>query len=242
MLTIGVAPASPYKYRHAPQVIFRYRSIRKTLIGCYNRGARYLSLSSSGEPTLSPKSQTVALEIVHQLAEEGTKYEQVNMYTNGIRIGSDEYFCERYLKLWRDLGLTHFYITVHGAGEVKNAEVYRVPVYPPFEQVFSRVKQRGYVVRANIVLSQTIGGLKGFIDIVERLNSLGVSTITAWPMRDDNDEIDRINIIPENEMGAIVTWVKNSGYDIRIYSGCNDYHDKITLFQNGQLTNKWCNH
>ncbi|MDP3027449.1 MAG: hypothetical protein Q8N63_07085, partial [Nanoarchaeota archaeon] len=45
--------------------------IHKTLRSCYEKGARYLSISSSGEPTLSPLSVTKALKLVNECKKEG---------------------------------------------------------------------------------------------------------------------------------------------------------------------------
>jgi hypothetical protein len=45
--------------------------IERTMRQCYNQGARSLSISSSGEPTLSPLAVSSALFIVADLANDG---------------------------------------------------------------------------------------------------------------------------------------------------------------------------
>jgi len=75
--------------------------IYRTVKECYNKGARYLSISSSGEPTLSPLAVTRTLELVNGCREEGIGFSPINLYSNGIRIGEDKSFCDKYLFLWK---------------------------------------------------------------------------------------------------------------------------------------------
>ena len=47
------------------------------------------------------------------------EYSPINLYSNGIRIGGDKDFGDTYLSLWRSLGLTTIYVTVHDIDEKK---------------------------------------------------------------------------------------------------------------------------
>ena len=88
--------------------------VKRTMRQCYDQGARSLSLSSSGEPTLSPESVTSALVCAASIRiRENRTYRPINLYSNGILIGADDpAFCKKYLKDWYTLGLTTVYITV----------------------------------------------------------------------------------------------------------------------------------
>lgn len=83
------------------------RLILKTLSECYIKGARSLSISGTGEPTLSPKTVTKTLQIADEIKNKGYCYEKINLYTNGIRIGKDKEFSKNYLKLWKGQGLNY---------------------------------------------------------------------------------------------------------------------------------------
>ncbi|MEK6809761.1 MAG: radical SAM protein, partial [Nanoarchaeota archaeon] len=61
--------------------------VYKTIKTCYEQGARHLSISSSGEPTLSPLSVTKALELIYRCRKEDIEFSPLNLYSNGIRIG-----------------------------------------------------------------------------------------------------------------------------------------------------------
>ena len=93
--------------------------IYTTIKTCYEQGARYLSISSSGEPTLSPLSVTKTLRLIDGCRDEGIEYSPINLYSNGIRIGGDKDFGDTDLSLWRSLGLTTIYVTVHDIDEKK---------------------------------------------------------------------------------------------------------------------------
>jgi len=215
--------------------------IRKVLIECYERGARNLSISCSGEPTLSPVSVTSVLQLTYWMSKNGQVYKPINLYTNGIKIGENAAFCQRYLGVWKLLGLTHFYMTVHSCDEKTNAKVYGVKKYPPLKTVIGRMKEYGFKIRANVVLNREYFDHNIFIDTATKLLELGVDSISAWPIRDSHDEIDKGRALLSSDTEKIVAWASTQK-NVHIYSGMNDYTHKITLFHDGQLTNKWCNH
>lgn len=223
--------------------------IYKTLKEAHERGARYLSISSSGEPTLSPLSVTAALELVHRCKKEGLEYSPINLYSNGIKIGEDKEFCDIYLPLWRNLGLTTIYVTVHDIDEKKNAKIYGVKSYPSLKLVLSRIHESNLLMRANLVLNRrTIDTFEKFVSTASYLKNMGVDYISAWPIRGMDDKINQ-NLSPlEKELNKMEAWIKNNQshkYGIRLLREKNQglYRDgrKITLFPDGTLSSAWCN-
>ena len=223
--------------------------IRRTIEECYNRGARYLSISSGGEPTLSPRAMTKVFELVHGYEKEGVRFFPINMYSNGIRIGKDRPFCEKYLPLWKDHGLTAVYITVHSTDEMENARIYGVKHYPPLKWVLSRIHAAGLLMRANLVLNrETVSTFEKFVSTINRLTELGVDSISAWPIRDQEDKVSLELSPPESELDKMEDWVERhsgSGHRIRLLreNSRMAYHtgQKLTLFPDGTLSNTWCN-
>lgn len=226
--------------------------IYKTIKNCYNAGARYLSLTSCGEPMLSPLSVTKTLNLVKKCEnEEGMKFSPINIYSNGIRIGEDKKFCDKYLHLWHDCGLTTFYITVHNIDMKKNAEIYKVNSYPPLEEILSRIHNSGMKVRGNIVLSKkTVSNFEEFVSTVNHLEKIGIDSISSWPIRgQEDDKVDYINGPSEEELDKMENWInKNKNIKIEVKVLREKDHakyekkEKLTLFPNGILSNTWCNH
>jgi MoaA/NifB/PqqE/SkfB family radical SAM enzyme len=236
------------KYAPEEDGIINSVLIGKTLRECYAQGARYLSISSSGEPTLSPISVTKTLEIVNGLITDKITYSPINLYSNGIRIGEDEIFCAEYLSKWKKLGLKWIYLTVHDTDELRNAQVYRVKKYPKLETIVGRIHQNDLLVRANIVLSKdNIATLERFIFMAEDLKRWGFDSMSAWPIRGDDDKIN-IRLAPSQvELEKIERWVVDQGerFGIRLLTEKNrdayEKGEKLTLFPDGTLSNSWCN-
>ncbi len=219
----------------------------KTIEYCYSQGAKSLSISSSGEPTLSPLAVTRTFEILEGYRKKGISFSPINLYSNGIRIGEDEEFCDTYLRLWQRHGLTFVYVTVHDTDEVKNAKTYGIETYPPLERVISKIHDAGLRMRANLVLSKSnINTCEKFVSLVKGLKCIGVDYISAWPIRDVDDRVDS-NLSPlEEELNKMGKWVENNSDDnIRLlgkeYRVIYDIKKKLTLFPDGTLSNTWCN-
>lgn len=221
--------------------------VSRTLRECYMRGARQLSISSGGEPTLSPVSVTKALRLADECRQEGMAYSPISIYSNGIRIGMDKKFCSEYLGLWKSLGLARIYVTVHDTDEKKNAEFYGIKEYPLLETVISRIHEAGLLMRANMVLSKNnIGTYEMFVSIVERLKAINADMISAWPVRGADDKLDLEACPPESEMNRIRQWAKDKKcYNIIILGDKErivyETGQKLTLFPGGKLSNTWCN-
>lgn len=237
------------KFASKQDGIVDYNLIWKTLTECYAKGARSLSLTSSGEPTLSPHAVSGVLELVNQCAGKGMKFSPVNLYSNGIRIGEDEEFCEHFLPYWKSLGLNRIYVTVHDVDEKRNAELYGIESYPLLGNIISKIHKNGLRMRANLVLRKgAIFTLEDFVRNVEDLMGLGVDSISAWPIRGMNDEVDLEKSPSKIELDKIEKWIQ--GYDkyvgkvkLDVDGNRKQYYSgsKLTLFPDGTLTNKWCN-
>lgn len=158
----------------------------KNLEAAIKLSARYggwsLSLTSSGEPTCAPEAVTRALEIYDKCAQQGAFFPNVNLFTNGIRLG-DEEFCDRYLDTWRKLGLTNVAVSIHDADEREQAAVYGVKRYPPLERILENVEGHGVGVRGTLLLRR--GGVDNFRKYEEAVKTLikkGYDNITSWPI------------------------------------------------------------
>ncbi|MFH1308003.1 MAG: radical SAM protein [archaeon] len=237
------------KYAPKEDGIIDEKLIEKTVRNCYSKGARYLSISSSGEPTLSPLAITKVMKLVHKLEKEGIKFSPINLYSNGIRIGEDRSFCKKYLPLWRKCGLKTIYITVHSVNEQKNAKIYGIKSYPSLQRVLSRIHSAGLSVRANLVLSkETIISSDDFISTIKHLIEIGVDYVSAWPIRSLDDKIDFKMSPSEAELNIMEQWIeKNNKFGNRVRllreknRGVYKRGEKLTLFPDGTLSNTWCN-
>ncbi len=213
----------------------------KTLFRAYEEGCRRLTLSSSGEPTLSPSAVTETLLLI---LKSGWNFDPISLYSNGIRIGEDERFA-RTLSLWESLGLTTIYITVHNFDPVKNAKVYGIENYPSLELICSRIHRAGLKMRANVVLGKgIIETADEFADTVNKLLAIGTDYISAWPIRNVDDDKPDLELMPKEELDKIEEWTKNADdHRIRVLTSRDAYEkkEKLTLFPNGVLSNTWCN-
>jgi MoaA/NifB/PqqE/SkfB family radical SAM enzyme len=220
--------------------------VKKTLEECFDRGASYLSLSSSGEPTLSPLSVTGVLNLVSECSNNGIVYDPVNLYTNGIVIGNDLDFCKKYLPLWKNLGLTTIYATVHDISREGNAKIYGIKEYPSLGDIFSRIHEAGLDIRTNLVLNKgAVDTLEKFTLAIDYLREIGVNSISTWPLRDKNDFID-YNLSPkEEELIKISDYVEKNNQNLKMIfeKYPTHYHSnkKLSLFPDGSLASSWCN-
>jgi wyosine [tRNA(Phe)-imidazoG37] synthetase (radical SAM superfamily) len=225
--------------------IIDYDLIKNTIIKCHQQGARSLSISCSGEPTLSPISISITLELIKNLADNGYKYDKIHLYSNGIRIGNDIEFVKEYLPAWKILGLDSIYLTVHSSNEKENAKIYGVKEYPSLLEIVKRIHSFNLKVRANLVLGigviETFEQFKSTVDDLIRYNVDGIS---SWQLRDVNDEMDIINSISKKEFDEICDWVVQTRnvtlYQEKEHSEMYSKNQKLTLFPDGKLSNKWC--
>lgn len=204
------------------------------LIDRYKSTARYFTISSGGEPTLFPNEITSILEIVNNLSNINMKYSQVNLYSNGIKFGEKETYCKKYLPLWKSLGLTHIYLTVHDLDSKKNAEIYGIENYPKLDDIIFRISNNDIKIRANIILSKNIvSTLENFKILVDGLYKKGISEISAWPIRGRDG---KVNI---NELPLDYELIKNYA-DTRGISFAK-LKNRQTLFSKDNISDTWCN-
>ncbi len=236
------------KYAPTEDDVINENLIHKTLKDCYEKGARYLSISSSGEPTLSPLSVSKAFKLVHECRKESIEYSPINLYSNGIRIGEDKDFCDTYLPLWKNYGLTTVYVTIHDTDKDKNAKIYGIKNYPRLEIILSRIHGADLLMRANLVLSKrTIDTFEKFVSTIKYLNKIGADFISAWPIRGMDDKLDLTLSPKEGELDKMENWVEENNFKgkIRLLMEKNrvlyESKKKLTLFPDGTLSNTWCN-
>src|SRR3989304_9232835 len=67
-------------------------------------GGWSVSITSSGEPTLSPNSITNVLKTMRDLRSEGVSFPFVNLFTNGITIADDD-FIHKWSLHYKDVGI-----------------------------------------------------------------------------------------------------------------------------------------
>jgi sulfatase maturation enzyme AslB (radical SAM superfamily) len=146
--------------------------------------ARYggwsLSLTGSGEPTCSPKAVTNALIEYQECANQGAYFPNVNLFTNGILIGDDN-FCDEWLPKWKELGLTAIAVSIHNIDEIDQAKTYGIKEYPSFEKIFNNIRRHGLQCRATILLRKgAIDDANTYYKAIETLRFYNVNNITSW--------------------------------------------------------------
>jgi len=143
-------------------------------------GGWSLSLTSAGEPTCDPESVTEALKVYQKCVKDGAYFPNVNMFTNGI-LFADETFCDKWIPIWKELGLTNIVISIHHYFEWEQAKIYGIREYPSFKTIRNNIKKHGLGVRATILLRK--GGIDTPFLFQHTLNTLfdyGYNNITAW--------------------------------------------------------------
>lgn len=218
--------------------------LKQVLRFCHARNCHYVTLTGCGEPTLSPISLTMALETIRQFALDGVKFDPVNLYTNGIRIGTDAQFCDKFLPQWQQLGLTSVYVSTYSDNPALNADAFRVNAYPPFGIIFTRLKEYGLKVRASVILKNGYTDTpEKFQTLSERFLRMGVDNVTAWPLKDEDDSISPLAPSP-SVLAVIDEYARTSNGRIRVLLGDSRAKEslarKIALFQNGKISDVWC--
>lgn len=163
----------------------------KNLEAAIKLSARYggwsLSLTSSGEPTCDPDALTKALEIYKKCAQEGAYFPNVNLFTNGILFGNED-FCNKYLDTWKELGLNNIAVSIHAVDEKEQAAVYGLKSYPNLEQIVENVEKHGLGVRGTLLLRKNgVDNSKKYEIAVKTLIEKGIDNITSWPVGNPNN-------------------------------------------------------
>jgi hypothetical protein len=158
----------------------------KNLEAAIKLSARYggwsLSLTSSGEPTCDPDALTNALKVYDKCANQGAYFPNVNLFTNGILFGNEE-FCDKYLPTWKSLGLNNIAVSIHDVDEEKQAQIYNIKEYPKLETIVKNVEKHRLGVRGTLLLRKDgIDNYKKYEDGVKTLIDKGINNITSWPV------------------------------------------------------------
>lgn len=237
----------------------------KNLESAIKLSARYggwsLSLTSSGEPTCDPNALTRALEIYDKCAKQGAYFPNVNLFTNGILFG-DEEFCEKYLDTWRKLGLNNVAISIHDVDESEQAKIYGIKDYPSLETIVKNIEGHGLGVRGTLLLRR--GGVdnsKKYEESVKTLIDKGINNITSWPI--GNPDGTRTEGTPSRlGLFGIRTWLRRNakmchghvwGGGVFDYEGSilrytdyvtkhnpqKDFVRQLVVFQDGTVAYSW---
>jgi hypothetical protein len=237
----------------------------KNFAAAIKLSARYggwsLSLTSSGEPTCDPDALTRALEIYDKCAQQGAYFPNVNLFTNGINLG-DEDFCDEYLDTWRELGLNNIAVSIHSQDEKEQAQVYGLDSYPNLEQIVENVEQHGLGVRGTLLLRKCgVDTPSKYVSAVNTLIEKGITNITSWPV--GNPDASRNEYTPSRlNLLRIKSWLqfnakKCHGHEwgggvfdfkgnILRYTDYVTKHDpkkdfvrQLVVFQDGTVTYSW---
>jgi len=159
----------------------------KNLEAAIKLSARYggwsLSLTSSGEPACDPEAVTKALKVYEKCAQEGAYLPNVNLFTNGI-LFADSTFCERWLPIWKKLGLTNIAVSIHSVDQEKQAKAYGLSKYPAFEDIFANIRKHGIGLRCTLLLRKGEVENSATYEHAVRIliDRYGVNNITSWPV------------------------------------------------------------
>jgi sulfatase maturation enzyme AslB (radical SAM superfamily) len=177
--------AGKYLRKQAGDNPLYYKNLASALKLCARYGGWSLSLTSSGEPTCDPEAVTKALEVYQKCANEGVYFPNVNLFTNGILFGKKD-FCEKWLPMWKELGLTNVAVSVHSVDKTEQAAAYGLKRYPDFESIFQNIRDHGVGVRATLLLRKgAVENAQTYEHAVDKLiDDYKVDNITSWPVGD----------------------------------------------------------
>ena len=241
------------------------RNLDPALRLCSKYGGWSVSLTGSGEPTLSPNSVTNTLKRIDKLKSEGVNFPFVNLFTNGIAIGFFKVFKTEWLPMWKDLGLTAVAVSIHSVDHYKQAEAYglKPEQYPKFEDIFDAIRSAGLTPRVTLLLRKgEIDNEKKYKEAVDILiNKYNIDMITSWPLA--NHDGSRADFTPSRlGMLKIRWWLKRNtirvlghawGGGVYDYKGrslrLTDYVSKhkpnanfirqLVVFQDGRVAYSW---
>ena len=205
----------------------------KNLEAAIKLSARYggwsLSLTSSGEPTCDPDALTRALETYQACAKQGAYFPNVNLFTNGIDFGDRE-FCQKYLSLWKQLGLTNVAVSIHSVNEEEQARIYGLGSYPKLETIAENIREQGVGVRATLLLRKNgVDNSVKYESAVDSLIDRGIDNITSWPV--GNPDGTRNEYTPSRfGLFKIRRWLHKNAILCHGHSwggGVYDYHGNI---------------
>jgi len=199
--------AGKYLRKEASESQIYYKNLEAAIKLSARYGGWSLSLTSSGEVTCDPDALTRALEIYQKCAQEGAYFPNVNLFTNGILFG-DENFCNEYLGRWKSLGLGNVAISIHEVDEVGQAAIYGIKKYPKFETLVKNIEKHGLGVRGTLLLRKGgVDNYKKYANAVDTLINKGIINITSWPV--GNPDATRNDFTPSRiDLLGIRLWLR----------------------------------
>jgi len=228
---------------------------------CARYGGWSLSLTGSGEPTCSPDSVTKALQVYSKCAKEGAYFPNVNLFTNGI-LFADPAFCNRWLPLWRSLGLTNVAVSIHSMIPYKQAAAYGLKKYPSLKDIFKNIRYHGVGLRCTLLLRKgEVDNANKYEFSVGALRDFGCDNITSWPI--GNADGTRNEFTPSRwGIWSIRRWLSKNAklchghvwgggvYDwngnilrltdyVTKHNPKLDYVRQLVVFQDGTVTYSW---
>jgi len=173
---------------------------------CARYGGWSLSLTGSGEPTCSPQELTNVLKIYQKCADQGAYFPNVNLFTNGILLSSEEFCCTN-LQIWRGLGLNNVAVSIHSVDEKEQARVYGIKDYPSLKTIKQNVEDHGLGVRCTLLLSKDgVNDAASYERSVQKLVDMGFNNITSWAIC--NPDGSRCDATPSRlGMASIRYWL-----------------------------------
>lgn len=208
----------------------------KNLEAAIKLSARYggwsLSLTSSGEASCDPESLTRALEIYNKCCQQGAYFPNVNLFTNGIDFGNEN-FCDQHLDSWRNLGLNNIAVSIHSVNESEQAKIYGIEKYPALESIVKNIEKHGLGVRGTLLLRKNgVDNAKKYEHGVQTLIEKGINNITSWPI--GNPDGTRNEYTP-SQIGLfkIKMWLNRNAKLCHGHAwggGVYDYHGNILRY------------
>ena len=160
--------------------------LESALALCHQYGGWAVSLTGSGEPTLSPIAVTKTMQEIHRGKEMGIVFPFVNLFTNGFELVNNPLMRSHWLPLWKKLGLTAVAISIHDVDREVNRRGYNVGEdfnFPELADMVRVVREAGLVPRVTLLLN------RGYCDNVadyrrnlDALKKMGVEMVTSWPL------------------------------------------------------------
>lgn len=227
--------------------------------------ARYggwsLSLTSSGEPTCSPNAVTNALKDYKECADQEAFFPNVNLFTNGILLADDD-FCNTYLPIWKELGLTAIAVSIHDITEEGQAKAYGLKTYPSLKKIFENIRKYGLQCRATLLLRKgVVDNFNSYEEAIETLRHIGIQQITSWCIANPDGTYNEFSPSFLGRLSIKLWLIKNTkkchghiwGGGVFDYKGTlirltdyvtkhdpnKDYVRQLVVFQDGTVCYSW---
>jgi len=201
--------------QHRTQNSFKF-DLFKSIVKDNKDTIEELSISGGGEPLLQPSNIYRTLHTIREF-----KIRKIKLYTNGILLKDSI----ELLKDWKNMGLTHLYVTVHNINpKISQSTLHSKELPPTMEEIKEIEKITNLIIRINIPLFKDgINTPDQLKDMICHLDEIGLNNVSYWVIRDNNDKRDT-DLSPLFNLPEPI-------YD----------ETKQTLFPNGELRFDWCN-